>query len=123
MARPGPNGLERRLHALAPSPDSLLFTGDGKFWRWLPKLGHHKNPDFIVPGPDPTAPKRGVTRVVEAFGDFWHSRMFTGRAPFEHEQDLVDAYAEVGIACLVVWESEVRANPEQVQGRLAAFLG
>jgi hypothetical protein len=115
------NYLEARLYALAP-PESLLFTGDGKFWRWLPKLGHHKNPDFIVPGPDPKHPKRGVTRIVEAFGDFWHSRMFTGRAPFDHEQDLIDAYAEVGIACLVVWEFEVKSDPDGVKERLAGFL-
>lgn len=118
----GPNGLERLVHSLAP-PESLLFTGDGEFWRHLPKLGHHKNADFIVPGPDPEHPFRGVAKVVEAFGDFWHSRMFTGKAPFDHESELVEAYAEVGIECLIVWESEVKTDPEQVRERLAAFLG
>lgn len=112
----GPNGLERDVIALAP-PDSLLFTGDFTWWRWLPTLNHHKNPDFIVPGSDPEHPKRG------AFGDFWHSRMFTGRAPFEHECELVEAYAEVGITCLVLWESEVKGDPEAVRARLASFLG
>lgn len=79
--------------------------------------------DFIVPGPDPTNPKMGVTRVVEAFGDFWHSRMFTGKAPFDHEQELVDAYAEIGVTCLVLWESEVKPDPESVRPRLMGFLG
>ena len=119
----GMNGLETKLHALAPDPLGLVFTGDGKFWRHLPKLGHHKNADFIVPGPDPEHPMRGVAKVVEAFGDFWHSRMFTGKAPFDHESELVEAYADVGIECLVVWESEVKVDPEQVRERLAAFLG
>lgn len=117
----GPNGLERKLMALAPS-DSLLFTGDGKFWRWVPRLGHHKNPDFIVPGPDHAKPKKGVTRVVEAFGNFWHSKMFTGKAPFEHESELIDAYRDIGIECLIVWESEVKEDPEGVRSRLASFL-
>jgi hypothetical protein len=117
----GPNGLERKVLALAPE-GSLLFTGDFSFWRWLPKLGHHKNPDFIVPGPDSENPKKGVTRVVEAFGDFWHSKMFTGRAPFEHEQELIDAYKEVGIECLVLWESEVSGFPDEVQARLLEFI-
>lgn len=116
----GPNGLERRVARLDPR---LTYTGDRSFWRWLPALGHHKNPDFIVPGPDPTKPKKGVTKVVEAFGDYWHSRMFTGRAPFEHEQELVAAYAEVGIDCLVLWESEVKGTPEGARERLRAFLG
>lgn len=115
LRRSGPNGLESTLLGLAPS-GTLRFTGDGSWWRWLPKLGHHKNPDFVVVGSDPV-------KVVEAFGDFWHSRMFTGRAPFEHEQELIDAYADIGIECLVVWESEVRVNPEGVRGRLVAFLG
>ena len=118
----GMNGLEAEVFGLAPS-GSLLFTGDGGWWRHLPRYGRNKNPDFIAPGPDTTNPRKGVTRVVEAFGDYWHSRMFTGKAPFEHEQDLVDAYREVGIECLVLWESEVLSSPDVVRARLAAFLG
>ena len=117
----GPNGLERAVQALAPD-GSILFTGDFTFWRWLPTLSKHKNPDFIVPGPDPAKPKKGVTRVVEACGDYWHSRIFTGKAPFAHEQDLIEAYAEIGITCLVLWESEVKSDPESVISRLEGFL-
>jgi hypothetical protein len=119
MKRPGPNLPERLLHGLAPE---LLYTGDGKFWRWLPKLGHHKNPDFILPGLDPEEPRRGVTKVVEMFGDFWHSRMFTGKANLEHEQELVEAFREVGIDCLIVWESEVKKARDAVSEKLRAFL-
>lgn len=115
----GPNGFERGVASLDPR---LIFTGDFIFWRWLPKLNHHKNPDFILPGPDPENPKKGVTKVVEAFGDFWHSRMFTGRAPFDHEQELIDAYADIGIQCMVVWEGELKRDPESVQERLRVFL-
>jgi len=63
-----------------------------------------------------------VTKVVECFGNFWHGRMMTGKANWEHEQELLDAYAEVGIQCLIIWESEVKDNPERVRERLAAFL-
>lgn len=117
--RPGPNGLERRFSALNPE---LLYTGNGALWRWLPKLGHHKNPDFILPGPDPQHPKKGVTKVVELFGDFWHSRMFTGSANFEHEQQLVEAFRDIGVECLVVWESEFKADPEAIRQRVLSFL-
>jgi hypothetical protein len=99
-----------------------LFTGDFTFWRWLPKLEHHKNPDFIVPGNDPSQPKRGVTKVCEAFGDWWHSRMFTGRSNFEHESELIEAYREVGIQCLIIWESEIKGDAEGVRLRLEEFL-
>lgn len=121
-AAEGPNGLERALQELSPEA-SLLFTGDFTFWRYLPSLKHHKNPDFIVPGPDPLHPKKDVKKVVEAFGDYWHSRMFTGRAPFDHEQELISAYREVGIECLVLWESEVKKDPEGTRARLLGFLG
>ena len=49
--------------------------------------------------------------------------MFTGKAPFAHEQDLIEAYAEIGITCLVLWESEVKSDPESVISRLEGFLG
>jgi len=117
----GMNGLETRVFELAPE-GSLLFTGDGAWWRLLPLLGRNKNPDFIVPGSDPENPKKGVSKVVEAFGDFWHSRMFTGKVPFAHETELIDAYAGIGVECLVLWESEVKRDPEEVRGRLALFL-
>lgn len=120
ISRPGPNLPERLLQAMAPE---LLYTGSGTFWRWLPLLGHHKNPDFILPGQDSENPKRGVTKVVELFGDFWHSRMFTGRGNFEHESELVSAFAGIGIECLVVWESEVKKTPVETKERIRAFLG
>jgi len=114
----GPNLLERRVGRMCPS---LIFTGDGAFWKLLPKLNHYKNPDFIVPGPDPAKPKKGVTKVVEVFGDFWHSRIFTGKAPFDHEQELIEAFREIGITCLIIWESEVRQNREGVSAKLSEF--
>lgn len=115
----GPNGLESTVLSFAPS---LIYTGNHTWWRHLPKLGRYKNPDFLVPGPDPENPREGVTKVVEAFGDYWHSRIFTGKAPFDHEQELIEAYADIGIRCLIVWEGEVKADPAGVAARLAAFL-
>lgn len=122
LARPshGMNTLEARVLSLAPS--RLLYTGNRTWWRWLPKLNQFKNPDFIVPGPDPKKPFKGVTRVIEAFGDYWHSRMFTGKTKFAHERELVEAFADIGIECLIVWESEVKSDPEGVGARLTGFL-
>jgi len=119
VERGEPNKLEAKFAALNPE---LAYTGNGTFWRWLPKLGHHKNPDFILPGPDPRRPRKGVTKVVELFGDYWHSRMFTGSANFEHEQQLVEAFRNVGIECLVVWESEFKADPDACRKRMLNFL-
>ena len=122
--RNGPNNLERKVSDLAPD-GVLRFTGDGGYWRFLPLLGRHKNPDFVVVRPDcdPEHPFRESTKVVEVFGDFWHSKMFTGKAPFAHERELIEAYADVGLECLVIWESEVDDDPDGVRGRVASFLG
>jgi len=119
MGRPGPNLLEKRFGKHNPE---LIYTGDGSFWRWLPLVSHHKNPDFILPGPDPKHPKKGVTKAIEVFGDFWHSRVFTGKSNFEHEADLVAAYAEIGISCLIVWEGEFKADPDAVRARVLEHL-
>jgi len=115
----GPNLLEAKVASMA---SNMIFTGDGAYWKRLNNIGVYKNPDFIIPGPDPDHPKRGVTKVVEVFGDFWHSRIFTGKANFDHEQELIDAFKEIGIDCLVLWESEVKSDPEAVNVRLQAFL-
>ena len=119
--RNGPNNLERRVQDLIPA-GILKFTGDGKYWRRLPLLGQYKNPDFVVVGPDPEHPYRGATKVVEIFGNFWHSRLRTGKAPFDHEQELIRAYAEAGLECLIIWESEVESDPAQVQSRILSFV-
>jgi G:T-mismatch repair DNA endonuclease (very short patch repair protein) len=101
----------------------LTFMGDGAHWMRLPSLGVYKNPDFILPGPDPEHPQRNITKVVEVFGDFWHSRIFTGKANFDHEQELIAAYADIGIDCLILWESEIKQHPQRVAERIQAFLG
>ena len=61
--------------------------------------------------------------MVEVFGDYWHGRMKTGRANWEHEQELVDAFADIGIECLIIWESEVKADLGTVGDLIQAFLG
>ena len=100
----------------------LLYVGDGSYWRWLPKTKHHKNPDFILPGSDTDHPKRGVSKVVEVFGDFWHSEVITGLNPIDHVLELVEAFQDIGMECLVVWESEVNKKPAEVREKVLAFL-
>ena len=120
--RKGPNGLEKRVASLAPKAKPLKFTGNGKVWIQLPMLGKRKNPDFIVPGQNPRRPFEGIQKVVEAFGDYYHSEQFTGLSPKDHERQLVKAYADVGILCLVIWESQIKKNPRAVRQRLWRFL-
>jgi len=115
----GPNLFERRIGEMAPR---FMFTGDGQFWKRLPLLGVYKNPDFILPGPDPKHPFKRVTHCIEAFGDFWHSRMFTGKSNFDHEQELIEGFADIGISCLIIWESELKHHPKRVAERIRRFI-
>ena len=35
---------------------------------------------------------------------------------------VIDAYADVGLECLVIWESEIKNDPVEVRARVAAFV-
>ena len=79
-ARKGPNIIESKLSSMCPH---LRYTGNGDFWVWFPTLRRFKNPDFVVPGLGASY-KKGVSKVVELFGDYWHSPTFTGMSELEH---------------------------------------
>ena len=120
--RSGPNTLEKRVASLAPKDFPIYFTGNRKVWVELTTLGKRKNPDFIVPQAGTKRSIVGFTKVVEVFGDWWHSERFTGQDPKTHERELVAAYAAEGIKCLVLWESDIKKRPRAVRERLRRFL-
>lgn len=123
-----PNGLERKVAALAP--EVLVYAGDGSYWVRHQGTSRSRNPDFVVLDQEQLAAYRsGVSlntlrtyAVVEAFGDYWHGPGVTGKERGEHEAEVLDYYARAGIQCLIVWEGEVKADPAGVAARLAAFL-
>jgi len=108
------NKFEQRILDL--SPDCVQFTGNKAFWKYLPKLGRYKNPDFVV------RPFTQNLKVIEGFGTYWHSQIITGQTKSEHETELIEAYASVEIQCLIIWESEVRIDPNRVQERIREFV-
>lgn len=108
----GPNNLEKDFHTLFPM---LKYTGNGEMWFRLESINKTKNPDFILPGSDED-PLVGVKFVIELFGDYWHSRFFTGKETYQHESELIHAYSQVGITCVVVWEGDFWRDPEKVKG-------
>jgi G:T-mismatch repair DNA endonuclease (very short patch repair protein) len=100
------NQTEKRLQSLCPA--SVEFVGDHKFWVTLDK-GVHKNPDFVV------RPFRSTRRVIELFGDHWHSDR-------EEANRLVQSYREVGVECLVVWEFTLKEKPLRTQRLIHEFV-
>jgi len=128
MSQKEMNKFESRV---ASYSDNLTFTGNGAYWRFLPSkknfdgsIGGFKNPDFVVcVSDDPEHPYRGATKVVECFGRYWHSQALTGMSKEEHERNTIEAYAEVGLDCLVIWEGDIRSDEESVIVKVGRFLG
>lgn len=121
------NGFESRV---ASYSDKLTFTGNGAYWRFLPSkknfdgsIGGYKNPDFVVcVSEDSDHPYRSATKVVECFGDYWHGESKTGMSKEDHERNTIEAYAEVGLDCLVIWESDILSDEQTVVDKVRVFL-
>lgn len=106
-----PNQLESYFDFL--TPNSVCYVGDGAWWRsiviQLPNgeyISKHKNPDFKV---------TGQNKVIELWGTFWHRDEFP--------EDLIEAYQDAGLQCLIVWEHELYEDTEAVLERVAEFIG
>ena len=119
-------GLERSVSKLMP--ENVVYTGDWSYWvTWGD--GRRKNPDFIVLTPEQLiAYKAGVPLkdlrthlVIEVNGDFWHTR-HKGLTRQEREEDFVEGYRSIGVSCLVIWESDLKNDPEGAQKRIKKFL-
>jgi len=81
--------------------------------------GAHKVPDFKV---------KSQKKVLEVYGDYFHSRPFSERngAPdYSWNADrMVEEYAKVGYRCLVLWEHEIKeqSRRQELVERLLAFI-
>lgn len=94
-----PNKFEQKIALLLP--DSFHYTGDfnpNGMFKFL--NGKNKNADFTQ------FPDR--LKVVECFGDYWHTFNLDEITPEEHECDVVTNYKLLGVDCLVIWERELR---------------
>ncbi|MGB2843279.1 MAG: hypothetical protein WBC02_00325, partial [Candidatus Aminicenantaceae bacterium] len=102
--------------------DRLFYVGHGIFWKYLPSLMGSKNPDFIIPGSDPERPFKNVKQVVEVLGNYWHGPEKTGLQRDLYEEQLILAYADIGISCLIIWEDETWENLSLLKKKIDGFL-
>lgn len=100
-ARHKSSGLELFFNEL--TPDVVRYVGNGKWWRKID--GHYRNPDFKITGQD---------KVIELFGNYWHRN--------DNPDDLINEYKEVGLECLIFWESEVYNETQRVINRVKEFV-
>jgi hypothetical protein len=105
-----PNKPESIINALTPG--NVRYVGNRQWWRKLMILENgeyierYKNPDFKV---------KDQKKVIEVHGDYWHKG--------EDTNALIQAYKDVGIECLVIWEHEIKSDIESVLNRIADFVG
>ncbi len=103
--------LQELLESVLPS--YYAYTGDGV----IRKLYFNGiTPDFTSCD--------GEKKVIEVFGDYWHSRLVTGREPQEDVQKRIDKYAVFGYDCLVIWESEINeieTDPTELITKILEF--
>ena len=90
--------IEVRLEEILNSiVDCIEYTGDGGFW--IPTMGTHLNPDFII---------RDRKIAIEANGDYWHSpllrRDMNATAVVTYRKA---ALKKAGWRLVVFWESDI----------------
>ena len=90
-----PNKLEIKLEEIINSiiPDKYKFVGDLKVWI------DGSNPDFI---------NENDKKIIELFGDFWHSERIIGKSTEEHENDRISHFKNNGYDTLIIWEHELK---------------
>jgi len=87
-------------------PGQYRYVGDGNF-----SIGT-LIPDFVN--------VNGQKKVVELFGDYWHSPKMTATDPRQTEEGRKKIMAEFGYSCLVIWEHELK-NPAEVAVKVKEF--
>lgn len=124
-----PNKIEQTVDSL--SPVNVVYTGDGAYWVQHKGASRARNPDFVVLSAEQLVLYQGgadlnglrTSAILEVFGDFWHGPKITGKSRREHRREVLDYYAQAGIACLVIWEGDIKKDPKRVAGRIKEFLG
>lgn len=87
-----PNKLELSLHDYITD---YKYVGDYSHW-----IGG-KNPDFI---------DFKNKKIIEVFGDYWHSEEKTGKSCIMHEEERIKHFENYGYLCLIIWEHEFQDN-------------
>lgn len=86
-----PNKAELQLEALL-KPLGFSYVGDGR------RVIGRYCPDYI---------SHDDKRVIELFGSYWHT--------LEDERKKVENYSKYGIACLIIWERELKETDKLLQ--------
>ena len=105
-----PNRPERKLRNGLNKmfPGEYKFVGDGQTF-----IGG-KSPDFIN--------VNGQKKIIEMFGDYWHSKKVNGRTKIQEENQRIKHFAKYGFRTLIIWECELK-NIKELKKKLVEFQG
>lgn len=104
-----PNKPEQLLMKMLDEfyPSDWKYVGDFQFW-----LGG-KNPDFMN--------INGQKKLIELYGDYWHSQKVIGIPEEQHKQERIDHFKQYGFDTLVIWEKELK-DLLQVEFKIHRFM-
>lgn len=95
----------------AAFPDEFLYNGDFRQGVMLGGL----IPDFVN--------VNGKKKVIEVFGDYWHSDELTKKRWKGTEFGRKAIYAQLGFDCLVLWEREIKnLSSDKISKRIELFV-
>lgn len=72
-----------------------------------------KNPDFIN--------SNGEKKLIELFGDYWHSENIVGIARENHMKERIEFFKRYGYKTLIIWHSEIKNNITKVLEKIKNF--
>jgi len=100
--------LMKLLNIVCPS--EYRYVGDGTL------IINGISPDFVN--------VNGRKKIIEVFGDYWHSTKITGRNKKQEEQERKAKFAAIGFNCLIIWEHELtgrKVEPEKLINKIRVF--
>lgn len=87
-------------------PNEYRYVGDGQF------ILSGKCPDFLN--------INGKKKLIELFGNYWHSKKITGIKPKQHEEERINHFQQFGFDTLIIWERELK-NLNKVANQITQF--
>jgi len=107
LSHDSPNNLEKQFMEILKEMklEDYEYTGDYTLWI------EGKNPDFI---------NKSKRKIIELFGDYWHSEELTGHSTVIEETERMIHFNNSGYKTLIIWENEFK-NIENLKEKVRKF--
>ncbi|MFA6235097.1 MAG: hypothetical protein WC824_13065 [Bacteroidota bacterium] len=123
------NHLESKVEMLCP--ENVVYVGNSQYWiQCKDACGKrvNRNPDFVVYSKDQLPLGVGVSpntvrthRIIEVLGNYFHGKGITGLSKEDYEKMRIAEYKTVKVQCLLLWEVNIKKDPEKIRKKIAKF--